>query len=86
MAVLITGGAGFVGINVAGALADRGDTVVLFGPTPPPAVPLAWLRAKRGSVEVVIGDVTQASDLDAVIRNHRIERVIHGAAITADES
>ena len=84
MAVLITGGAGFVGINVAGALADRGDTVVLFGPTSPPAAPLAWLRAKRGSVEVVIGDVTQASDLDTVIRNHKIERVIHGAAITAD--
>ena len=86
MAVLITGGAGFVGLNVAGALADRGDAVVLFGPTPPPVAPLAWLRAKRGSVEVVLGDVTRPEDLDAVIERHRIERVIHGAAVTADIS
>lgn len=84
MAVLITGGAGFVGLNVAGALADRGDAVVLFGPAPPPAAPLAWLRAKRGNVEVVTGDVTRPDNLDAVIENHKIERVIHGAAITAD--
>ena len=86
MAVLITGGAGFVGLNVAGALADRGEAVVLFGPTPPPVAPLAWLQAKRGSVAVVLGDVTRPEDLDAVIEKHRIERVIHGAAVTADIS
>jgi dTDP-glucose 4,6-dehydratase len=84
MAVLITGGAGFVGLNVAGALADRGEAVVLFGPTPPPVAPLAWLQAKRGSVAVVLGDVTRPVDLDAAIESHRIERVIHGAAVTAD--
>jgi nucleoside-diphosphate-sugar epimerase len=84
MAVLITGGAGFVGLNAAGSLADRGNSVVLFGPAPPPQAPLAWLRTKPGRVDVVIGDVTRPEDLDAVIENYAIERVIHGAAITAD--
>jgi dTDP-glucose 4,6-dehydratase len=84
MATLVTGGAGFVGINVAGALADRGDAVVLFGPAPPPPEALAWLRAKPGVVAMAIGDVTRAADLDAVIDRHAVDRVIHGAAITAD--
>lgn len=84
MAILITGGAGFVGINVAGTLADRGEAVVLFGPAPPPPAALTWLRAKPGRVEVAVGDVTHAEDLDAVIARHGIERAIHGAAITAD--
>jgi nucleoside-diphosphate-sugar epimerase len=84
MAVLITGGAGFVGLNVAGALADRGDSVVLFGPTPPPRGPLTWLQNKPGRVDVVTGDVTNSQDLDNVIEQHAIDRTIHGAAITAD--
>jgi len=84
MATLITGGAGFVGINVAGALADRGDSVVLFGPAPPPPEALAWLRGKPGAVAMAMGDVTRAADLDTVIDRHAIDRVIHGAAITAD--
>lgn len=84
MTILITGGAGFVGINVAGTLADRGEAVVLFGPAPPPPEALAWLHAKPGRVEVAFGDVTRAADLDTVITAHGIDRAIHGAAITAD--
>jgi nucleoside-diphosphate-sugar epimerase len=84
MSILITGGAGFVGINLAGTLADRGETVVLLGPAPPPPAALAWLRSKAGRVEVALGDVTRAEDLDAVIARHGIDRAIHGAAITAD--
>jgi nucleoside-diphosphate-sugar epimerase len=84
MAVLITGGAGFVGLNVAEHLLERGDAVVLFGPAPPPADALAALQTRPGHLVVAIGDVTVSADLDAVLRAHAIDRVIHGAAITAD--
>ncbi|MDB5954758.1 NAD(P)-dependent oxidoreductase [Ramlibacter sp.] len=84
MAVLITGGAGFVGLNVAEQLLKRGDDVVLFGPAPPPAAALAALQREPGRLLLAAGDVSQASDLDAALGAHTIDRVIHGAAVTAD--
>ena len=35
--ILLTGGTGFVGLNVAEQLAARGEKVVLFDLSPPPA-------------------------------------------------
>lgn len=35
--ILLTGGAGFVGLNVAEQLLDRGEEIVLFDLKPPPA-------------------------------------------------
>ena len=84
MAVLITGGAGFVGINAAEHLLGRGEEVVLFGPAPPPSAALAALQRAPGRLHVVAGDVSVAADLDAVLGAHSIDRVLHGAAITAD--
>ncbi len=84
MAVLITGGAGFIGLNAAEQLLARGEEVVLFGPTPPPAAALALLAQAPGRAIVAAGDVSVAADLDAVFAAHAIDRVIHAAAITAD--
>ena len=84
MSVLITGGAGFVGLNLAEHLLGRGEDVVLFGPMPPPAAAVAALKRAPGRLIVATGDVTVAADLDAVLGAHAIDRVIHGAAITAD--
>lgn len=84
MVVLITGGAGFVGLNAAELLLARGEEVVLFGPSAPPAAALVLLREAPGKLHVVTGDVSVAADLDAVFAAHRIDRLIHAAAITAD--
>ncbi len=84
MAVLITGGAGFVGLNLAERLLARGDEVLIFGPNPPPAAALAMLSTLPGRLQLIRGDVTRADDLDAVLGVHPIDRLIHGAAITAD--
>lgn len=84
MTILITGGAGFVGLNIAEQLCNRGDRVVLFGPSPPPSDALSAFRKKPGHVAVAIGDVSVRSDLDAAMETHSVDRVIHGAAITAD--
>jgi nucleoside-diphosphate-sugar epimerase len=84
MTVLITGGAGFVGLNVAEQLLARGEDVVLFGPSPPPAAALAMLGQSGGSLRVAEGDVSVAADLNAVFSSFAIDRVVHAAAITAD--
>src|SRR5258708_35013395 len=84
MAVLITGGAGFVGLNVAENLLARGADVILFGPGAPPPEAVTSLERHPGQLSLVHGDVSVAADLDAVFGSHAIDRVVHGAAITAD--
>jgi nucleoside-diphosphate-sugar epimerase len=83
-AILVTGGAGFVGLNVTEALLARGAHVVVFGreaalPDPAPA----RFAALPGRVEVVQGDVTDAAALRALFRDRRIGAVFPFAAITA---
>jgi len=76
--VLITGGAGFVGLNLAEQLFARGRRVVLFDVGSPPAGTLEELGAEH-----VTGDVRDEPLLTDVLRRHGVEHLIHGAAITA---
>jgi len=62
--VLVTGAAGFVGVNLVHALRARKHEVVEF------------------SLETG-GDVTDTPALEKLMREHRIEAIWHGAAITA---
>jgi len=81
MTVLLTGATGFVGLNIARALLDRGERVVLFAPTPPPeALSAGWLGAAR----FISGDVRVPADLDRAFAAAAIDRVIHAAALTPD--
>jgi len=82
MAVLLTGGTGFVGLNVAEALLSRGHAVVALDRAPAPQAALAALRAS-GSFTVIEGSVTDRALLDRVFRAHDIDRVVQAAAITA---
>jgi UDP-glucuronate 4-epimerase len=83
-AVLITGGAGFVGLNLAEALLARGEAVVVFGQEAALPAPAAAAFARLpGRLEVVQGDVRDAAALAALFRAHPIDRVFPFAAITA---
>ena len=84
MVTLITGGAGFVGLNVAEHLLKTGDDVVLFGPSPPPELAFRALRRNPGNLSFLKGDVSIRADLDTVLEARAINRIVHGAAITAD--
>ena len=84
MAVLITGGAGFVGLNIAEALLRRGDAVLLFDLSEPPAAALEALQQGPGDLRLFRGDVCDGAALRAAIERHGVERIVHGAAITAD--
>lgn len=83
-AILITGGAGFVGLNLAEALLARGEALVVFGheaALPPPAA--AAFAQLPGRCTVIRGDVTDAAALRAVFAAHRIAAVFPFAAVTA---
>ena len=74
MRVLVTGASGFVGVNLLEALLKRDHEVV--------AVSLDALPKQLKVVEVE-GDATDSQMLERLMREHRVEAVWHGAAITA---
>lgn len=84
MTVLITGGTGFVGLNLTEHLRARGESVVLFGPTAPPPAYLAAVAGSGHGVHIARGSVLSPSDLDHAIADFKVDRMIHTAAITGD--
>ena len=82
MAVLITGGAGFIGLNLAEALLARGASVVLMSRSPVPEAAARSLSRLPGSLIAVTGDVRKRRDVERVLEAYRPERVVHGAAVT----
>lgn len=82
--VLITGGAGFVGTNVADRLLRSGRRVIVYDNLSRPGVEanLRWLRATHGSsVQVETADVRDERRLERVVR--RAGAVYHFAAQVA---
>jgi UDP-glucose 4-epimerase len=80
--ILIFGGTGFVGLNIASALLARGHAVTLFDRG---ALPWAAARAFAGfgdALDVIQGDITDAPTIEAVIAQG-FDIIILGAAITA---
>jgi nucleoside-diphosphate-sugar epimerase len=86
MNVLITGGTGFVGLNLAEALLARGDRVALFGLDPPPPNAKAVFEKLPGKVVATLGDVRDDAALDRIFHEADIDRVIHAAVITAGQA
>lgn len=83
MAVLLVGGTGFVGLNVAEALLARGQTVVLHALDAPPAPARAELAKLPGRLIAVQGDARDTDALVARAQEYGVERVVYAAAITA---
>jgi CDP-paratose 2-epimerase len=66
--ILITGGAGFIGSNLADRLAGEGHNIIVFDALSRPGVErnLAWLRERHGRrITAIIGDTR---DEDEVVR------------------
>lgn len=86
MSVLLTGGSGFIGLNIAEALLDEGADIVLYGTQPPRPEAVAAFGRKSRRFHFVQGNVLDKQQLDSTWKAFEIDSVIHGAAITPDES
>ncbi len=81
---LVTGGAGFIGTNVAGRLLDDGEDVVVLDDLSRPGVEgnLRWLRERHGArVRLLIADVRDEEVLRDAVAS--VDRVFHFAAQVA---
>ncbi len=83
MSVLVTGGVGFVGIHVVRVLAQGARPVVAFDANAPDPVARRFLGEAAAQVAFVQGDVRDREAVRRALREHRVEQVVHAAAITA---
>src|SRR3979409_1468850 len=82
MRILVLGGNGFVGLNIATALLARGHAVTLFDRAGlPPAAAKDFVRY-AGRLTAIQGDVTDRQTVEDVIAAE-YEAIILGAAVTA---
>ncbi len=84
MIVLITGGAGFVGSNVAAHLLARGEQVAVFDSLARHGASenLAWLRS-LGLTDFTHGDIRNPFDVEQVIRRLHPDVIFHLAGQVA---
>ncbi len=82
MRILIFGGAGFVGLNIAAALLARGHAVTLFDRAGLPPDARKDFSSYGGRLNAIQGDVTDSQTVETVIAAG-YESIVLGAAITA---
>lgn len=73
--ILVVGGAGYIGSHMVSALQDAGYQVVAFDNLS------RGFADAVGSAPLVIGDLRSTADLDACFATHRIDLVMHFAAL-----
>jgi UDP-glucose 4-epimerase len=75
MAVLVTGGAGYIGAHMVLELSDRGDRVVVLD-----NLSTGFASAVPTTVPLVVGDMGDQELVASVIREHKIDAIAHFAA------
>lgn len=75
MAVLVTGGAGYIGSHMVFALTDAGEDVVVLDD-----LSTGVRSAVPSKARLIIGDVADAALVLRIVTEHQIDEVIHFAA------
>lgn len=86
MAVMVTGGTGFVGLNLIEALLARGEHVVVAALDDVPASARRVFAALPGRLTAERADVTDTAAITALLRRHAVDRLFPFAAITAGDA
>jgi UDP-glucose 4-epimerase len=82
MAVLVTGGAGYIGSHMVWELIENGEEVVVIDRL---STGHAWAVAPKA--KLIVGDIGDAALATSVIRTHKVDAIIHFAeSIVVPES
>lgn len=83
MSVMISGGTGFVGLNLAEALLTRGEHVVIAALDDVPASARQRFATLPGRLTAVRADVRDIPGFTDLLRTHGVDRLFPFAAITS---
>lgn len=85
MKVLITGGCGFLGSNLAAEILKRGDDLIVFDSLFRfgSSFNLEWLRSMGVDFNFIHGDIRNVNDVEQVIKNLRPDAIYHLAGQVA---
>ena len=88
MRVLVTGGAGFFGINLVRHLAAATgiEEVICADLSLPAALGRRFLAPVIDRVQAVQLDVTDRPAFVSLVRDRRVTHLVHAAAVTPDEA
>ena len=75
MSILVTGGGGYIGSHMVHELADAGERVVVLDNL---STGFDWAVAK--DVPLIIGDTSDQNLVAQIIREHKVDSIIHFAA------
>ena len=82
MTYLVTGATGFIGSNIVEQLVGEGQNVLGLSNVGPSA---RQQRLAAGStLQFTVGDVRDQKQLETLIKQHGVRRIIHAAVITSD--
>src|SRR5256885_628900 len=81
MGVLVTGGCGFVGLNVLEALRELKQRVIALDRHDPPDGAREMLEGSLRSF--VRGDVCDATSVEAALVQHGVDTIVHLATVTS---
>ena len=76
--ILITGGCGFLGWNIARGLTQLGERVVCYDIKQPDPRLIQW---QNDTTKIVEGDVKYFEQILGVIRDERVKKIVHAGAI-----
>lgn len=84
MTILVTGGSGFIGVNLVRHLARQGHDVVLFSRSAARQDPDrdAFLAPFMDRIRLFAGDVQNREDLRRACEQHAVRRIAHVATIS----
>ena len=83
MAVLVTGGTGFTGTNIARELAENDLEVISIDIVPPDAMVQRYLEPWSQRVTWVTGDIAEKAGMEAASAYFNIDSIVHCATYTA---
>jgi UDP-glucose 4-epimerase len=86
MTTLVTGGTGFVGVNIVKELAARGHDVVSLDVMPPDSLTQQFLGELTSRVTFLTGDILDTAGLETLRTAHAIDRVVHAAVFTVNRT
>jgi threonine 3-dehydrogenase len=81
MSILITGGAGFIGMALAKALVQRGETVVIFDKVIDRSV-----EGENARIVSIQGDISNWPEVLQVVQERQVETIFHLAAMLSAPS